>query len=187
MKLKLALSAALFYVFNAPTAANSLIVPGQQIGDVHIGENMESVKRKLKQPTGGDAAMGHYWSFWESKTSRQPNGKPNVLGIYSGINADGSAVFVRQIRATSPYFRTCSSVSTGSSLLQVKHAFSNAQRIAYYQDSKKAPLVDIYDDVKQGIAFEFMRGGRCLAITVHRKGAKVTDNYLGDHQYHFVK
>lgn len=158
--------------------ASPLIVPGKQLGDIFLGQSDQSVFARLKKPDGGDAAMGKAWSFWNAKDSRQPDGKPNVLGIFTAHNPDDRVAYVQQIRATSPYFHTASGISTKSTLAQVKKAFPHAKRLATSKAVGASKPVEVYDDVKAGIAWQFVQGGRCLAIIVHPKGRAVTANYL---------
>jgi hypothetical protein len=173
-------------VFVLPAQANPLIVPGHSLGNLAIGANAEKVWRTMPAPDTTDAAMGKYWATWKSKSSRQPDGTPNVLDIYSKRNDEGDTVFIEQVRVTSSYFHTRSGISTRSTLNAIRRAFPNAKRIAYFRDEGSHLLADVYDDVKSGIAFEWLRGQRCLAITVHRRGRKITDSGAPRHEYHTI-
>jgi len=61
---------------------------------------------------------------------------------------------------------TASGIATGSTFEEIRKQFPDAQRVA------SAPAV--YDDVKQGIAFEFETPAKaespCIAITIHLPG-----------------
>jgi hypothetical protein len=81
---------------------------------------------------------------------------------------NSNGVTIELIRVTGKYFRTANGISTGSTLEQIRKAFPDA-----------APLVDvpnIYDDLKEGIAFEFSNepssDSPCIAIMcIHRAKA----------------
>ncbi len=133
--------------------------------------------------------MGKSWTVYVSKTSHQPDGSFNTLSVYATRNFghDQDAAHVTQIRVTSSAFHTASGISTASSLRSIERTFPRAHRVAWYKDSPTYATVDLYDDIEHGIAFEVIRWGRTLAITVHERNSKVTELYLGQHTYHPVR
>jgi hypothetical protein len=147
--------------------SDSLIVPGERIGQTHLGHDGAETLQRLPKPSGVDRGMSKARLAWKSN----PGGPFNTLLIYTVNNgamdvepADG--VTIKLIRVTAKYFRTANGISTGSTLEQIRKAFPNA-----------APLADvptIYDDLKQGIAFEFPKeptaDSVCIAIMVHPPG-----------------
>ena len=151
----------------AGETSDSLIVPGKRIGQTHLGNDGAETLKHLPKPSGVDRGMSKTRQVWKSK----PGGPFETLFIYTINNgaldvqpADG--VTVELIRVTAKYFRTENGISTGSTLEQVRRAFPDAAPV------DGAPT--IYDDVKQGIAFEFPKeptaGSLCIAIMVHPPG-----------------
>ncbi len=81
--------------------------------------------------------------------------------------ADGVTIdLIRFSYPSQSSYKTWSNISTGSTLEEIRKSFPDAQ-----------PMVNtptIYDDVKQGIAFEFEKEpiaeSLCIAIMVHLPG-----------------
>lgn len=152
---------------DAGQTSDSLIVPGKRIGQTHLGSDGAETLKRLPKPAGVDRGMSKTRQVWKSK----PGGPFETLFIYAINNgaldvqpADG--VTIELIRVTAKYFRTENGISTGSTLEQVRKAFPDAAPV------DGAP--SIYDDVKQGIAFELPEeptaGSLCIAIMVHPPG-----------------
>ena len=150
----------------APDTSN-LIIPGQSIGQTHLGSNGAFYLKKLAKPDAVDAGMSQTRQVWVSKKGQRTdtlfihtvsNGALNVQPI-QGVTIDS-------IRVTSPWFHTSSGLSSGSTLAQIRHQFPNVRPLEGNQH--------LYDDAKQGIAFEFARNATaqspCIAIMVHPPG-----------------
>jgi hypothetical protein len=151
----------------AKEPSDSLIVPGERIGQTHLGHDGAETLRRFTKPSGVDRGMSKARLAWRSN----PGHPFNTLFIYTVNNGaldvqpiDG--VTIKLIRITAEYFRTANGISTDSTLQQIRKAFPDA-----------APLADvptIYDDLKQGIAFEFAKepaaDSVCIAIMVHPPG-----------------
>jgi hypothetical protein len=152
---------------NAGQTSDSLIVPGERIGQTHLGNDGAETLKHLPKPSGVDRGMSKTRQVWKSK----PGGPLETLFIYTVNNGamdvePSDGVTIELIRVTAKYFRTANGISTGSTLEQIRKAFPDA-----------APLIDvpnIYDDLKEGIAFEFSNepssGSPCIAIMVHPPG-----------------
>lgn len=143
------------------------IVPGERIGQRHLGNDGAETLKHLPKPSGIDRGMSETRQVWKSR----PGGPFETLFIYTVNNSamdvePSDGVTIELIRVTAKYFRTANGISTGSTLEQIRKAFPDA-----------APLGDIpyiYDDLKDGIAFEFPNeptsGSACIAIMVHPRG-----------------
>jgi hypothetical protein len=152
---------------NAGQTSDSLIVPGERIGQTYLGHDGAETLKRLPKPSGVDRGMSQSRQVWKSK----PGGPLETLFIYAVNNGaidvePSDGVTIELIRVTAKYFRTANGISTGSTLEQIRKAFPDA-----------VPLNDvpnIYDDLKEGIAFEFSNkptsGSPCIAITVHPPG-----------------
>lgn len=155
------------FVGAAPATAR-LIVPGHSIGQLHVGSDGNAQLRKMPNAQDSDAGMSQNRLVWVSGKSR------NTLFVHTVSNGaldvkPLSGVTITEINATSPYFRTASGISTGATFSQVKRAFPHVRRSTAISTGRSV----IYDDARQGIAFEFARASnsaRCVAITVYRPG-----------------
>ena len=49
---------------------------------------------------------------------------------------------------------------------------------ASFSDKTTGKTVQIYDEVKQGIAFEINEATKCIGITVHLPGKKAWESYF---------
>ncbi len=156
-----------------------MIVPGQRIGQISLGETAEMVNSKLGQPDSGDAAMGKALTFWinpDEKKVRQ------YVAVYFVRSTDGAAEAMRaqQIQVSSPAFKTQHGLGTGSKLSNIRGKYK-LQPMAYYTNEKQKQVY-IYDDEDQGIAFEVTTpDSLCTAITIHKAGESITDTYLPLH------
>jgi hypothetical protein len=152
---------------SAGQTSDALIVPGERIGQTYLGNDGAETLKHLPKPSGVDRGMSKTREVWKSR----PGGPLETLFIYAVNNGamdvepiDG--VTIKLIRVTAEYFRTANGISTDSTLEKIRKAFPDA-----------VPLPDvptIYDDLKQGIAFEFAKeptaDSLCIAIMVHPPG-----------------
>ena len=143
------------------------IAPGTGIGLVRIGETRDDVIRSLGEPKLSDAAMGgkivEVWRSGPAFAGRRQNGIEE-LDIYfrrEGAELNGQPI-VRQIRVTSPFFRTGSGISVRSSFAQISREFPNLsidEELTYaFSGGRSEKEIEIYVDRSRGIAFEFRRG-----------------------------
>jgi len=161
----------------------AIIAPGFGIGQVRIGEHLDEVHRALGTPKLSDASMGgkilEVWRSGPAFEGRRQNGVEE-LEIYfrhEGTDLTGPPV-VRQIRATSPFFRTSSGISVRSSFAQISAEFPNLRddnELAYaINGGRSEKEIEVFVDRARGIAFEFRNGaaadpnarGYCRAIHV---------------------
>jgi len=152
-----------------------LIIPGGAVGSISLQQNLAgSHPWQLKPLTGpnseGDAAMGHVWNRFQAV------GKGEI-DIYTVRGANDSAAtpeaLIDEIRVTSRTYATRQRVKVGSSQSRIRRAY----RIKQVSGAKG---FNLYDDVADGIAFEF-KGRRCSAIIVHPKNQRVDQIYLPYH------
>ncbi|HET6568272.1 MAG TPA: hypothetical protein VFG50_09940 [Rhodothermales bacterium] len=155
------------------------ILPGKGIGHITLGENLQDVNEDLGRPDSGDAAMGHVWAFWLSKTS------DDVLGVYATFDSNATGHYVREIRVTSPVFHLPSGLSSGDPFSEAQRQFEHMTPVAEYTSDNGQGTVTVFDAVDAGVAFEVAGGsqdnaasGNVVAILVHRPGRAVTQEYL---------
>lgn len=138
---------------------------------------MEDVGKTLGPANGGDAAMGKAWGIWYSRNKADNSlDSSRFLAIYSAVDGNEPVHHVKQVRVNTASFKTAKGVKVGSSLGSIKKAYPNVTRVAVYQDTLRHKRIELYDDVKRGIAFE-VTGKKCSAVTVH-KGGEDLNTYL---------
>lgn len=149
------------------------IVPGKSIGLTQLGQNAETLA-SLGKSDFSDAAMGKAWATWYSK-----DGKKHELNIYTTYkDSEMKEKVIRQIRITSPEFKTSDKIATGKSLNEIQKSFPKVKLAGKYNANGKA--VQLYDDADSGIAFE-IENDSCIGIIIHETGKKVTDEYITLH------
>ncbi|WP_419802178.1 hypothetical protein [Mucilaginibacter sp.] len=152
--------------------AAALIVPGKSIGQITLRENADSVYKALGKPDSGDAAMGKSLSTWFA--DHNPKGyQTQVFCVRNLGNPDENISRIKQIRVTSPYFKTSERIGAGSTLTEIQTKFKVIKTASY---ADKKPPYQIYDD-KKGIAFEILNG-KCRAVIVYLPGDRGGITYL---------
>ena len=155
-----------------------LIVPGKSIGNIGLEQNADGLEAILGKPDLSDAAMGKAWLTWFSKVSDTVTG--NELNIYTEYKDNElREKVVRQIRITSDEFMTKDSISTGKSIDYISKIYPVVRLIGKY-DTNTAYPVSVFDVIDEGIAFE-AENNICTGIIVHKKGEKVTEEYITFH------
>lgn len=144
-----------------------VIVPGSRLGLYHLGSDGAWSLKQLGKPIAIASVKSQTRQVWNL-------GDQELFLVHTVSNRSLGAepvegVTIDLLRFSCPNqtgIHTANGISTGSTLEEVRNAFPDAQPVA------NAPSV--YDDVSQGIAFEFEREpnaqSRCLAITIHLPG-----------------
>ena len=147
-----------------PDSDSALIVPGDRIGQTFLGANGAVTLKNLPPADAIDQGVSQTRQVWKSSKS---GGLFDTLFIHTTSNsvidakpADG--VTIDSIRITASYFHTANGISPGSEFDEIRRKFPNA--------APKDGTPTVYDDDKQGIAFEFINGSLCIAIMVHPPG-----------------
>jgi hypothetical protein len=144
------------------------IVPGARLGGVALGPDGAKELNKLPRPYRVDRGMSQTRQVWKWTGS---GGRLATLFIHTVNNGvidaqPANGFTIDLIRGTAPGWRTANGISVGSSLAQIRTKFPAATRV------ENSPAV--YDDVKEGIAFEFANqpaaSSPCIAIMVHVPG-----------------
>ncbi|MBE7178612.1 MAG: hypothetical protein INR69_19585 [Mucilaginibacter polytrichastri] len=164
---------------------NKLVIPGERVGETYIDEPGTELFASKNKPDAGDSAMGKSWSTWYSKPAPGDiDTTRNELNVFTSRRngVDGDVAKVKMIRITSPFFATKTKVSARKSFEYIKAVFPGVKKVAFFPDKGKE--VSIYDDVQNGIAFEFSgneNSSVCKAVIVHEKGQTVLDAIAGLH------
>lgn len=154
--------------------SSALIVAGKQIGQIYLGQDADELGKLLGKPGAGDAAMGKAWGIWyDDRDTAIEN-----YAVYTAYrDSTMQTKSVQQIRTGSPKYKTAEGLGTRSDLSQLLHAYPNLQKQASYANNKTKDTLVIYDEVKQGIAFELVKNS-CVAVTVHPANKKSNETYL---------
>ncbi|GAB2552401.1 putative periplasmic lipoprotein [Rufibacter soli] len=160
-----------------------LIIPGEQIGQLKLGDSPEKVQAALGKPDAGDAAMGKALSSWFSyqKDSTILH-RVDVFTVREHTGMPDETVGVNQIRITSPRFSLQGhQLQVGSTLANLRPQFPGIRPVAYYLGEEKK-RVYVYDAPTQGIVFEINGSDSiCVAISIHAKGQEIKGRYLPVH------
>lgn len=167
------------------------IMPGSRLGEVYMGETIDSVMAKLGKPQLGDAAMGHAWGTWLDtvKVDRRDTiiYRTDVYFVVTGEYLGGIKT-VHQIRTTNPDEYTKGGLHIGSTLDDIKQVYPHIRPAAWRPRKNRRDSVITYDAISQGIAFDMINStkrnaaGRiykvCEAIIVHIPDKPASEVYL---------
>lgn len=151
-------------------AGDSLIVPGVSIGRIKLDTDADETYKRLGKPDAGDGAMGKAVSTWYEKHDLGSN----ALSIYTARDVGNSPIaMIKQIRVTSPAFKTQQGLGPSSTLPEIQAVF-NLEKNNGYKMAQKS--IDVYSD-RSGISFEIDENKKCIGIVVSAKGNFQRDTY----------
>jgi hypothetical protein len=148
-------------------SSNFTVTPGSRIGPVYIGESIDSVRKTFGKPYRGEAAVGHFWNSWISKSGAR-------LDVYAVRGVDDITGKVQVIRVTSPGFHLTGGLHTGETLAKCRRRFLLRRRESVGQGGSR---VILWDNRRLGIAVE-SSGPIVSAIVVHLRGLRLNQLYL---------
>ena len=126
-----------------------LIVPGKSIGQVTLEAPAQSLA-VLGKPDGGDAAMMKAWRIWYSRKKDNSMDSSRMLAVFTAMRTQDTQ-YVKQIRVTSPRFRTPKGVGAGSSMKTIRKAYPGVRLVKVYESANKARRIAVYEDAQQGL------------------------------------
>jgi hypothetical protein len=148
-----------------------LLVPGIAVGKMRVNENAAQAFKVLGVADGGDAAMGKSVAIWYNNH----DSTANSVAIYTVRDTgDAPISLIKQIRVTSPIFKTENGVHPGSTLAEIKEAFDVSQTETYKDEGQ---MYTVYSSNK-GIAFEMNSSEKCVAVVVFQSGKPLPGTYL---------
>lgn len=159
---------------------NTKISSGLGIGNVTLEMDAARLSAILGTPDLSDAAMGKAWQTWYSTNSEAMSGKYELNIFTNYKDSEMTQKVVRLIRVTSPDFKTADSLGTGMSFGAFAKHHPDFKYVGSYTYEDTKYFVELYDDRKAGIAFEFLDSGEgkhCIAVLIHEKGKKVIELY----------
>lgn len=148
----------------APAPDSSyLVLPGVAIGHTKINENMEDVIRLLGKPDDGDAAMQKAVAIYY-----KDDYATSILSARD--TGDNPVARVKQIRVTSPAFKTADDLHVGAVLKT-----GDLKKVTTY---KTKNVVYTVWDRGDGLAFEADSTGKCVAVLVYAPEEPYQGAYL---------
>lgn len=149
----------------------TLLIPGISAGDIKINEEAESVYKILGKPDSGDAAMQKAVAIWYEK--HDP--KSYTTAIYMVRDTgDNPPARIRQIRVTSPEFKTQSGIGVHSTLADIQGTFTIRLLTGVPDDSDAFQIFDS----PAGIAFELNKNLKVTAVLIHPANEELKATYL---------
>lgn len=148
-----------------------LLEPGAAAGKTAINEKAEQVYARLGKADGGDAAMGKAIAIWYNNH----DSTAHSIAIYT-VRDTGSMppARIKQIRVTSPMFKTKEGIHPGSTLSEIKKVYQVIRSEAYKSEGEN---YTVYSS-KLGIAFEINAAGECVAVIIFEAGKPSATTYL---------
>ena len=150
---------------------NFVLQPGEAAGKIKLGEDTELLFQEMGRPDSSDAAMQKMVAFWYQGHDRT---KPSTAIYAARDTGDLPKSRVKQIRVTAPHFKTTEGIGIGSTLNELKEAFTLSQ-IKFNEDAPRLPQVW---DSNDGIAFEINSRQQCTAVIIHQKDEALKSTYL---------
>jgi hypothetical protein len=166
--LAVVLSIANHTLAGSPGSQDLSIEPGVSMAGITLGPKGAEELKKLGKPYRVDRGMSQTRQVWKWST---PEGRFDTFFVHTVNNGvidaqppDGLTIDL--VRSTVARFRTAGGIAVGSTLDQIRKSFPNVVPV------EGTPT--IFDDLKQGIAFEFSAApighSVCIAIMVHPPG-----------------
>ncbi len=156
--------------------SSGLIIPGKSIGQVYLNERGDSIFSKLGKPDTGDAAMGKSVSIYKNKE----NGSEFKIYFITNMGEPDEAPRAKLFHTNSSFFSTENNLRIGSNLEEIKKYFPDLKHLAVITIDKES--LQLYDAVKEGIAFEINSENICKGITLHLGGEVLQPTYLPFYQ-----
>lgn len=126
--------------------------------------------KKLGKPDEGDAAMGKAVATW----FEQHDTTGYALSIFTARDmGNRPEAIIKQIRVTSPAYKTEHGIGPSSALAGIQKAFNLKEAKGYQLNQEK---IAVFAD-PSGIAFEINKEGKCIGVVVYPKGDLHPDTY----------
>ncbi|UYQ91248.1 hypothetical protein MKQ68_14230 [Chitinophaga horti] len=165
-------------VVSRPQAtAESLIVPGQSAGQLHINGDAAKATRLLGKPDSTDAGMGKLLAVWFSQHHRGDD----LTAVYAERNMGvDETARIRMIRVTSPAYATAEGIHTGKSIADVRQHYQLTAEATFTHFDYRYTVFG----TNEGIAFEINSDSLLTGIIVRDTGRLAKKGYLPFHPNH---
>ena len=147
--------------------ANDTIFAGDRIAQLSINQSFDEVMQIMGDPYAADTSKNNLILQWKA------NKIDTVQYLTTTLFSTGKAgKKIKQIATTSPSFKTPTMVGCGSTLAYIKVQYPTIKKATETYINKAGKTISVYDDAKEGIAFETNDEGKCVLVSVHVKGQK---------------
>ena len=147
--------------------ANDTIFAGDKIAQLIINQGFDEALQIMGDPAAADTSKNNLLLQW--KANKIDTVQYFTTALFSN-RKDGKKI--KQISTTSPSFKTQTQVSCGSTLAYIKVQYPTIKKATETYINKAGKSISVYDEIKEGIAFETNEEGRCVLVSVHVKGQK---------------
>ena len=161
------------------TPDNLLVVPGQHLGRVFLGDSKTAVHRRLGAPQRTFKLAGGLTSeLWRSKPNKSAEAEDGEAPAHYTLEVVYKSGVVTQIEASNPVFRTSGGLATDSTPKAWLATLGKAPATKYRYSGDKSDQ-KYYDWASKGVALELQGDeasgyyGYINTVIVHCKGAKV--------------
>ena len=147
--------------------SNDTIFAGDKIAQLTINQGFDEALQIMGDPAAADTSKNNLLLQW--KANKTDTIQYFTTALFSN-KKDGKKI--RQISTTSPSFKTPTMVGCGSTLAYIKIQYPTIKKATETYLNKAGKSISVYDEIKEGIAFETNEEGKCVLVSVHVKGQK---------------
>ncbi|MFN0082881.1 MAG: hypothetical protein ACKVOM_10225 [Ferruginibacter sp.] len=147
--------------------ATDTIYAGEGIAELAIDNSLDEAIKIMGEPSTTDTSKTTTLLQWKIGMTDTVQYYTNAL-----FNTSGDLKKIKQINTNSPTFKTPMQVSCGSTLAYIKIQYPTLKKPTETYLDKEEKTIAVYDEVKEGIAFEINESGKCVLVSVHVKGQK---------------
>ena len=147
--------------------ANDTIFAGDKIAQLMINQGFDEALQIMGDPGAADTSKNNLLLQW--KENKIDTVQYFTTAMFSN-RKEGKKI--KQISTTSPSFKTATQVGCGSTLAYIKVQYPTIKKATETYLNKAGKSISVYDEIKEGIAFETNEEGKCVLVSVHVKGQK---------------
>lgn len=153
------------------------VVAGNSIGDFLLDQEVEdsNLFNRLGEVDSADAAMCKSWSMWYF--GDEANEDTQEFDVYAACDADiDMKKSIQVMRLSNVDFELDNGISYGTNLSVLKESYPDAVELTF-TDATSDMIIQVYDDVAAGIAFE-LRNDEVRAVIVHAPNQGIENMYM---------
>ena len=147
--------------------ANDTIFAGEKIAQLKINQGFDEALQIMGDPAAADTSKNNLLLQWAA--NKIDTIQYTTTALFSN-RKEGKKI--KQISTTSPSFKTPTQVGCGSTLAYIKIQYPTIKKASQTYTDKDGKTISVYDEIKEGIAFETNDEGKCILVSVHVKGQK---------------
>ena len=147
--------------------SSDTIFAGDKIAQLMINQSFDEALQIMGDPAAADTSKNNLLLQW--KANKIDTIQYFTTAMFSN-RKEGKKI--KQISTTSPSFKTGTQVGCGSTLAYIKVQYPTIKKATETYLDKAGKSISVYDEIKEGIAFETNEEGKCVLVSVHVKGQK---------------